>query len=297
METLLRLLAGTSIPARWFVPGLSLPDPLPARTGTLRLEVVSHCWRYAHLMAYQLSSLVRFPPSELELRMTVCHSSEDRGTVELLEHFGALEVPGITWNWKAMERTHLMRRAIGRNRVALATEADWVWFTDCDVIFHHGCLDGLARALQGRRDALVHPATEWVTPLLADDDPVLTRWHDDPGVLELDAGPLMERSLDRATGPMQITHGDAARALGYCDALSTYQQPAETWQKAREDRAFRWLLDTQGTPVDLPGVHRIRHATKGRYGGPGLVAGLRGSIRRLRSWFRERGADVSTRES
>lgn len=294
METLLRLVAGTALPARWFVPGLPRLGELAARTGRLRLEVVSHCWRYAHLMAYQLSSLVRFPPSELDVRMTVCHAPEDRGTVELLEHFGAIQVPGVRWNWEAMERTHLMRRAIGRNRVALASEADWVWFTDCDVIFHEGCLDGLAGVLQGRRDALVHPATEWVTPLLPDDDPVLRAWHHDPGVLELDTGPLMERSLDRATGPMQITHGDAARTLGYCDALSAYQQPAETWQKAREDRAFRWLMGTQGTAVDVPGVHRIRHATKGRYGGPGVTAALRGGIRRLRSWLRERSADTAT---
>jgi hypothetical protein len=248
-------------------------------------------------MAYQLSSLVRFPPTEIEVRMTVCHAPEDRGTAELLDHFGAQDVPGVTWNWQSMERTHLMRRAIGRNRAALATEADWVWFTDCDVLFHEGCLDGLARALQGRDDPLVHPAVEWVSPLLFDDDPVLTAWDRNPGVLELDTRDLLERPLDRATGPMQITHGDAARTLGYCDALRTYQKPAETWQKAREDRAFRWLLGTRGAPVDVPGVHRIRHASKGRDRSSAEQTGLGGLIHRVRTRLRQRRGDAAIQDS
>jgi hypothetical protein len=297
MEPLLRLLAGTSIPAHWLVPGLPRLRPLPGRTGPLRLEVVSHCWKYAHLIAYQLSSLVRFPPSGLEVRMTVCHTPEDRDTLELLEFIGAREVPGVTWNWMAMERTRLMNRAIGRNQAALATDADWIWFTDCDVIFHEGCLDGLARALQGRTDPLVHPAVEWVTPLLADDDPVLTEWHRNPAVLELDTGAILARPLDRATGPMQIAHGDAARTLGYCDALRTYQKPAETWQKAWADRAFRWLLGTRGAPLDIPGVHRIRHLSKGRDRSSDARTGLRGLSQRIRTRLRERRGDAVVQDT
>jgi hypothetical protein len=248
-------------------------------------------------MAYQLSSLVRFPPAEIEVRVTVCHALEDQGTVELLDFFGAREVPGVTWNWLPLERTHLMRRAIGRNRAALATEADWVWFTDCDVLFSEGCLDGLARALQGRNDPLVHPAVEWVTPLLSDDDRVLTAWHRSPGLLELDTESLLVRPLDRATGPMQITHGDAARTLGYCDALGTYQEPAETWQKTREDRAFRWLLGSHGAPVDTPGVHRIRHASKGRDRGSGAESGSGGLAHWIRARLRERRGGSAIQDS
>lgn len=254
------------------------------------MEIVSHCWQYGHLLAHQLSSLVRHPPERVHVTMTVFHSREDRGTVELLDFFGALEVEGVSWNWRALDRSHLMRRAIGRNRAALGTSADWVWFTDCDVIFDEGALTVAGDALQGRTDALVHPAREWRTPLLAPEDPILQPWSPDRGVLELDPEPFIPHELDRATGPMQITHGDAARRLGYCDALSVYQRPADRWQKATEDRAFRWLLGTQGTAVEIPGVYRIRHAHKGRYGAPGLIAGLRGGIRRLRSWIRERGS-------
>ena len=53
------------------------------------------------------------------------------------------------------------------------SKADWVWFTDCDVVFGAGCLDGLATALQGRRDTLVFPRVEHVSAVLEPGDPVL----------------------------------------------------------------------------------------------------------------------------
>ena len=69
----------------------------------------------------------------------------------------------------------------------------------------------------------------------------------------------------KAKGPHQITHGDIARACGYCDSIKYYQSPAERWMKTYEDRAFRWLIGTHGTPLPIPNVCQIRHIVKGRY--------------------------------
>ncbi|MGH9456387.1 MAG: glycosyltransferase family 2 protein [Thermoanaerobaculia bacterium] len=281
-ELFFRIAASGIVPARLFLPSVPRSSDLPARTGHLTLEIVTHCWRYEHLLAYQLSSLVLHPPSTVSVTMTVFHSREDRGTVGMLERFAAMDVPNVTWNWSALATPELMRRAIGRNRAALSTTADWIWFTDCDVVFHEGCLDGLAAELQGRRDLLVFPRRENVTPLLAPDDPMLS-----PGdvPVEIDVTRFAPRELGVAKGPVQITHGDLARRAGYCDAIALYQTPAPRWKKAWEDRAFRWLLRTDGVPIDVPGVYRIRHASKGRYGSrPG--AAVRGSIRRFESWLR-----------
>lgn len=274
-----RVAAGGWLPARWFNRGLPPVEARKARRGRLSIEIVSHCWNYAHMLVYQLSSLVKFPPHDADVTMTVCYSPEDARTVELLEFFGALSVPGVRWNWQALPREQLFRRAIGRNRAALASSADWVWFTDCDLLFRAHCLDALAAQLQGRRDALVYPAVERTTALLAADDPMLCR--DEPAVVDIDdeAG-FTSRSPSRATGPLQITHGDVARALGYCNPIAYYQQPAERWCKAHEDRAHRWLLETQGTPLDIPGVYRIRHVFKGRYGGDTVVTRVRTGLRK-----------------
>lgn len=286
-ELFFRLAASGVVPARFF--GGPAPDPgsLPARTGRLSLEIVTHCWRYDHLLAYQLASLVDHPPATIAVRMTVFYALEDRPTAALLEQFGALRVAGVSWNWQPLPRTHLMRRAIGRNRAALATDADWVWFTDCDVVFHAGCLDGLAAALQGRRDVLVFPRQERVSELLDPADPMLHAARGTPRVVDIDVARFSPIERGRATGPLQVTHGDIARACGYCESLRFYQQPSRTWAKAHEDRAFRWLLRTHGEPLDVPGVYRIRHASKGRYQGNRGSNFLRTLIRRIQLRLRE----------
>ncbi len=283
-----RIAASGLIPARWFLPSLPTEAQRAARTGILTLEIVSHCWQYSHLLAYQLSSLVKFPPTRAQVTMTVFYSLEDAATAALLEYFGTMEVPGVTWNWQPLPREQLFRRAIGRNRAALATEADWIWFTDCDLLFRENCLDALAEALQGRRDALVYPRQERCTSLLTDTDPLLRVDLQKPRLVDISDEKFTLQERTRATGPLQITHGDVARTCGYCDSLGIYQTPADHWCKAYEDRAFRWLLRTQGTPLDIPNVYRIRHVFKGRYTGSALNTGLRSRIRRFVSWSKER---------
>jgi hypothetical protein len=277
----LRLAASGLLPARWFLPNLPDPGQRAARQGRLQLEIVSHCWNYAHMQVYQLSSLVLFPPKNLQVTMTVFYGEQDRRTADLLAFFGTLAVPGVTWNWQPLPRQALFRRAIGRNLAAKQTRADWIWFTDCDVLFRENCLDALAAALQGRRDALVFPSSEYCTGLLESDAPLLNPPMDPIQVLDVDPAIFSEFPRDRATGPLQITHGDVARAVGYCESLPYYQQPSDTWCKAYEDRAFRWLLRTRGVPVAVPGVYRIRHIAKGRYTGSALNTGVRSNLRRL----------------
>lgn len=291
----LRVAAGGWVPARWYLPEV-LPEPQrAARTGFLSVEIVSHCWRYAHLLAYQLSSLVLYAPTRLAVTMTVFHEAGDGETVDLLHRFGERQVPGVTWNWQVLDRGRLFRRGIGRNLAARSTSCDWIWFTDCDVVFHRGCLDALADALQGRRDALVFPREEHCSRLLEPSDPMLSQDPDRPLLVDIDPTRFVPHPRDRATGPLQITHGDVARACGYCENLRVYQKPSPVWTKATEDRAFRWLLRTPGTPLDVPGVYRIRHAAKGRYQGSRAANLLREAIRRLQGRLRDRGRDAHGR--
>ena len=69
-QTLLRIATTGIVPSRWFVVPPE-PESLPARSGTLDIEIVSHCWQYAHLLCYQLSSLVNHPPTRARVRMAV----------------------------------------------------------------------------------------------------------------------------------------------------------------------------------------------------------------------------------
>ncbi len=282
-ETLIRIAMTGIVPGRWLQKPLD-PAAMAARTGVLAIEIVSHCWQYAHLQAYQLSSLVNFPPTRARVCMTVFYALEDQRTRAMLEFFGGIQVPNVRWNWQALPPTELFRRSIGRNRIARGTTADWVWFTDCDIVFHRDCIDTLADQLQGRRDLLTYPKEEWVTAMLAETDPLLIAERDRPKVVDIDPGQFTRMTNPpRAKGAYQIVHGDAARQRGYCEQLAVFQRPTSRWAKTYEDSAFRWLLGADGVGLDVPGAYRIRHVQKGRYGDNKTAAAVRSSIRRAKA--------------
>lgn len=276
-------LAVQLLPGRWFQRKLPAIEQRAARSGPLHLEIVSHCWNYAHLLAYQLSSLVQNPPQALRVTMTVYYCQEDAATQRLLDFFGARQVNGIHWNWQPLPREQLFRRAIGRNHAALNTTADWIWFTDCDVLFPSGCLDGFNLAAQACQEALIHPAMERISAMLPDDDPALQAAAEAPRLVSPEGMAFADNPLRKATGPMQIAHGDVARACGYCAVINFYQQPSARWRKTYEDPAFRWLLGGKGRAVQMPPPLRIRHVSKGRYTGSRWNTRLRSGIRRLQA--------------
>ena len=155
------------------------------------------------------------------------------------------------------------------------------------------------RFLQERRDAMVFPRRELVTGLLDPEDLMLRPDPERTLLREIDTSRFNPATRDRATGGYQIVHGDVARACGYCAGLRVYQKPSPVWTKATEDRAFRWLLRTQGVGIDLPGVYRIRHAAKGRYQGSKTVNRVREALRRWQSRRRygERDGRIQSSES
>lgn len=292
----MRIAAKGWVPASLYLPALPEPAAKPPQGRRLRLEVVSHCWRYAPFLTRQLNSFIHFPPRDVDVTVTVYHAATDQETVEVLEAFTGHAPEHVSWNWRALPEPALFRRAIGRNEAALRTGADWIWFTDCDVLFREDCLDCLAQQLEGRTEHLVFPAQEWVTPLLPSDHPCIHPEHVRPLGEDVDPSLFEVNPRSRATGPLQIVHGDTARACGYCACLPFYQKPVSQWAKATEDRALRWLLRTQGTPVDVPGVYRIRHQSKGRYHGRWQTR-LRQRLRRLQAeqrWENEKDHDAAS---
>lgn len=259
---------------------------LSAYTGRLSLEIVSHCWNYSHLMVYNLSAYVNHPPANIDVTVTVFYSPEDTASVDMLNFFGDIKVPGITWNWQSLPTDQLLRRAIGRNNAALKTQADWIWYIDCDLIFHQGCLDSLATSLLQRKDALLFPKSEFITSLLKDENPVLKN-NSKPKLVDIDTSLFQPNEITRAVGAYQITHGDIARTCGYCNNISVYQTPEAHWRKTYEDRTYRWLLRTQGVAIDIPAIYRIRHRSKGRYNKGTFWSVIRGFIRLTGSKIKE----------
>jgi len=274
-------LIGSVLPVRWFGPQPPSVDELSLPAGRMKLHIVSHCWQYAHLSVYQLSSLVNYPPENLDLTYTLYFAEEDKATATLIKTFGEKKIPNVKWQWKPMSRPELFRRAIGRNQAALSTDADWIWFADCDLIFHKGCLDSVAAALQTERTRLAFPASERITELLPADHPLVNLATENPVVVDIDPEMFRDGEIHKAKGAFQIVHGDVARKCGYCKDLKHYQQPTSRWRKTFEDTAFRRLIADEGKAIPVIGLHRIRHQVKGRYSQDSAVSSVRSSLRQM----------------
>lgn len=265
----------------WLQQGSGLPAKLSPTPPQPHIEIVSHCWQYSHMLAYQLWSLVEHTPLQQPVTMTVYFSREDTATEALLDFFARKNIPNLSWNWQSLPSCYLFRRAIGRNLSAKNTRADWIWFTDCDLVFGQDCLNALGRTLAGRCHPLVYPALEYRSTPLPEHHPLLDKTRSLLLPQRLPYALFKATAISRATGPLQIVHGEAARACGYCAQVYLYQKPARHWCKANEDRVFRQILGTQGTPVDFGPVYRLQHQDKGRYQ-------KRGPLGKLRLWNQAR---------
>jgi hypothetical protein len=229
---------------------------------SFHLEIVSHCWQYTRLLTYQLSSLVLHQPMRCRVTMTVCHTPSDFRTVQSLHYFHHLMTkPNLTLNPLSLPREHLMRRAIGRNIAARASQADWVWFADCDHTFGTGCLDALAAVASGTQDVdLLYPRIVLKNRLHALGDKAIAKVVG-PGLYEIDREDFEPVEHNRAIGGIQIARGSRVRQEGYCPDI--YQQPEADWKQTKEDPHFRKQIGN-GRGVLIPNLYRIRHSRCGR---------------------------------
>lgn len=268
------------LPRSWFRKALPPVSERHAKTGHIHLEIVSHCWNYGNMLTYQLSSLVNNPPTKLSVTMTVFYALEDEKTKATIEFFEQIQIENLTWNFQALSMGKLFRRGIGRNMAAQSSQADWLWFTDCDIIFHKNCLDSLAEQVQGKQEALYYPRQERTTEMLSESDPMLSA-NSEPQIVDIETEHFSLHTRDKAKGAFQIVHADVARAIGYCDKLKMFQTESDRWRKTFEDTAFKWLINSEGLPLEIDGVFQIRHVKKGRYQEGSSISAARSKIRRM----------------
>lgn len=240
----------------------------------MTVEIVTHCYHYATLLRFQLSSLVLWPPKNVNVVMTVFYTTEDYGTAQVLEDFSARHAPGVRWNWRALPAHSLCRRSIGRNLAALNTGADWVWFTDADYWFSEACWDSFSKVESAGSD-LLHPRFIWIHKTHEIGDRCILAARHANGLIQADSGEFQQSRLSRAIGGAQIVRGGWCRAHGYLAGDRRAQRPVETlgFTSCTEDVRFRKQYGRSDSPppcsIDLPGVYRMRHGLTG-CGVPGV---------------------------
>ncbi|MHB1456718.1 MAG: glycosyltransferase family 2 protein [Armatimonadota bacterium] len=230
----------------------------------MKLEIVCHCWNYSRMLMYQLSSIALYPPQKVQLTMTVFYNEEDKQTCRVLDYFKSLKIDNVIWNWKQLDQPHLFRRAIGRNIAALETKADWVFFTDCDYVFRDGCLDSISQLQELKDVPLVFPGSVNSSAHIKPDAEIFTKADDLSGPIDINPNDFGPVPCDRAIGGIQIAKGDIVRQIGYCKDDARFMKPMPRFQRCREDVVFRKLIGSEGMPIDIPNIYRIRHKEKGR---------------------------------
>lgn len=239
------------------------------------IEIVTHCWRYSRVLAYQLSSLVLHPPRTCRVVIHVYSCANDEPTARIPPAFMKLLDwlrSAIRLRWSTMPQEELLNRAIGRNQAAKQSRADIVWFADCDYVFGEGCLDTLA-SLDLSGSKLFYPRQTLVNePQAKGDEYAAAVDPANPRIVDIDPTdfqPTKPGRPHRAIGGIQIVPGDVARQYGYCPDVGKHQRPVkgEAFKRNRSDTTFRRILQNSppgGTPIDLPNLYRIRQTQFGQ---------------------------------
>lgn len=232
----------------------------------MKIELVTHCYQYSSLLKYQLSSLVLTPlPADVELKATVFFTEEDVETSNVLKRFQQFKIPSLQWNWRSQPPLELCRRSIGRNLAALASEADWIWFTDADYWFGAECWSSF-RKLEAEDSVLVYPRYVKHHKSHAVGDEAIAAAHLSEGFIEANPVDFEPRRMRKAIGGIQIAKGAVCRDKGYLKNGRRAQSPVSTllFERNQADVWFRQDLGTEGAAVDIEDVYRIRHSQAGR---------------------------------
>ena len=259
------------------------------------IEVVSHCYaaelpQYAAFLVYQASSLVLHKPRSCDVCLSVCVWSEKENPDDLTELLAAAAPPmpwrvadpnvakvlpwvkqtliehGVGWSVCHLTRGEIGRRCIGRNRLALASEADIVWFADVDQVFRDGVLDRLATMEWPEGASMIHPREIMIHrdhktgDTLVRDVPVESLFVYGP--FDVNPAEFVPKRYNRAIGGVQIIRGDFARKHGYLNGDEKWRAVLRPFGDFRDDVAYRRFCSERGAivAVNLPGVFRLRHA-------------------------------------
>jgi len=257
------------------------------QTGRLPLiEIISHCYaaelpQYATFLAYQASSLVIHKPKNCDVCLSVCVWSEkedsnnptipwsiaDANVAEVMLWVKQTLIRyGIDWSICHLTKREIGRRSIGRNHLALASEADIVWFADVDQVFRDGILDRLAAmewpegaTMLYPREIMIHQ--DWKTgDALVRNVPIEALFAYGP--FDIDPSGFVPKRYRKAIGGVQIVRGDFAREHGYLNGVEKWQQPTDRpFGDFRDDVAYRRYCEQRGSimGVDLVGMYRLRH--------------------------------------
>lgn len=239
------------------------------------IEIVSHCYGgdltiYPNLLRAQGLSLINHSMHKCKVVWTICYNQKDAGVLAVLEELeAALYSRNVKIRRIILSLGGLFERAIGRNIAAMGSEADCVWFCDCDYLFNGRCLDCAIDEASIHNDTVVYPKFLYITTH-ARGDGIISKMEERQDLTIDDMSLFYVNTQNKAIGGIQIVSGDLARSRGYLHTMNKWQRPREDTSRGkfstRSDVKFRSYIGTTASSSSIVGTHRIRHS-KRSYGG------------------------------
>jgi len=240
------------------------------------IEICSHVWAvnlpvYRTHLKFQLASLVHFADSMIDVCYTVYVSGDDHETIDYLDRAKMWLSENVEVNVQILENGSLFRRAVGRNKSALAAKARVYWFTDVDYMFGRDCLLSLMDKVD-ETTCLVYPKYVKINPDHATGDKMCDT-SDQELLPSFDDRLFIAREQKVAIGGVHIIGVDhleainpkTGKAFGYINGHRKCQPVDEAggFRSCRCDLSFR-REHQPAKQILVQNVFRIRHTSAGR---------------------------------
>ncbi len=228
------------------------------------VDVIAHCFNYSRLLTLHLSALALRPPENTHVTSIICFTPSDTDTVAVLDYFRALSIRNVTIKPYPMVPERLFRRAIGRNELGKATQADFVFYSDVDYLLDGPTVDtAVAKMMAHGGKCLYYPQY----PMQS-----ISHEHGDSeiakvtalGIYDIDRTKYEPMKLPCAIGGAQWISGNVTRQKGYLPDGHKFLEPEPVWRQTVCDTRARGWWGLPQHPMKIDGVYRIRHSIRGR---------------------------------
>lgn len=234
----------------------------------MSIRIVTHAYakilpQYATFLRAHLSSLVVHPPL-VKTAITICCTDDDERIMKVLDYF--LSLRKLELDVLKMEKNQLLRRAIGRNKVALELKEELIWFADVDYYFGPDCVDSVWNAWQefDQKPVLIWPKSA----MIQRDHEIGDQWHRDNFnreglIINTHGNDFKKTRYDRAIGGVQISPNWYVRKHGYMNDTKWLEtEETDRFFTTVEDVHYRRSAEERGLSVaiDVPNLFRFRHS-------------------------------------
>jgi hypothetical protein len=161
-----------------------------------------------------------------------------------------------------LREAQLFRRAIGRNIVASSTNADVVWFADCDYFYGEHCIDTLIEKVT--QDDIIHFPSNQLISISHEDGDDLIESNRVALLPMFDPNRFVPKRIGKSIGGLQVVTGNTSRNKGYLDGTK-WIQPVDDislgFRDTKCDISYRKSLPNQA--ITIPNLYRLRHSVTG----------------------------------